>query len=57
MTDYVAIMLNGLFTGIGVILAHELYDAYKKYRKKIEEGLLKPDTNCEEKNGPKIPMR
>jgi hypothetical protein len=35
LTDYVAIMLNGVFTGIGVILAHELYDSFKKYRDKV----------------------
>lgn len=39
MTDYVAIVLNGLFTGIGVIIAHELWDTYKKYRAKIQEEL------------------
>jgi hypothetical protein len=38
--DYLAIILNGLFTGIGVILAHELYDAFKEYRKRIKESLL-----------------
>lgn len=36
MTDYVAIVLNGLFTGIGVILAHEFWDWFKDYRKHIK---------------------
>lgn len=36
LTDYVAIVLNGLFTGIGVILAHEFWDWFKEYRKRIE---------------------
>ena len=38
MTDYFAIVLNGLFTGIGVILAHEFWEWLTKYRKKVKEG-------------------
>jgi hypothetical protein len=37
MADYVAIMLNGLFTGVGVIVAHEMWDVIKEYRKKAKE--------------------
>lgn len=48
-TDYVAIVLQGLCTGIGVILAHELYDTYKKYRKKIEDELIKNNKKEDEK--------
>jgi hypothetical protein len=39
MTDYVGVILNGLFTGIGVILAHEFWDHIKEYRKKAERLL------------------
>ena len=39
MTDYLAIILNGLFTGIGVIIAHEVYDNFKKHRDKIKDIL------------------
>jgi hypothetical protein len=38
MTDYVAVMLNGVATGMGVLIAHELYDAFKNYRKHIKRG-------------------
>ena len=37
MIDYVAIILNGLFTGIGVIFAHELWDTVKEYRRKANK--------------------
>jgi hypothetical protein len=39
MTDYVAVILNGTFTGIGVIIAHEIYDSFKKHREKIKNML------------------
>lgn len=44
MADYMSIMLNGLFTGIGVIFAHEIWDVVKKYKERI-----KYDTNKKEK--------
>ena len=37
MVDYVAVILNGLFTGIGVIFAHELWDVVKEYRRKANK--------------------
>lgn len=37
MTDYVAIVLQGFSTGIGVIIAHEFYDYFKKYRERIKK--------------------
>ena len=39
MTDYFAIILNGLFTGIGVIIAHEIYNSFSKHREKIKNML------------------
>lgn len=51
MNDYIAVILNGLFTGIGVILAHEFWDIFREYRKKAKNMLnnngngLKKDTN------------
>jgi hypothetical protein len=39
MTDYVAIVLNGLFTGMGVIFAKELWDLYKKYQEKVKNEI------------------
>ena len=41
MTDYIGIILNGLFTGIGVILAHEAWDYFKGYRTKIGHEIKK----------------
>lgn len=46
MTDYVAVILNGTFTGIGVIIAHEIYDSFKKHREKIKNMM-----NNNKKNG------
>jgi hypothetical protein len=40
MVDYLQVILNGTFTGIGAIIAHELYDAFREYRKRIKESLL-----------------
>jgi hypothetical protein len=45
MADYISIMLNGLFTGIGVISANELWHKIKKYKEHIRY-----DVNKEEKN-------
>jgi hypothetical protein len=56
MTDYLAIVLNGLFTGIGVILAHEIYDAYKKYRKRIGDEFLGEKKQNEEDEYPQNPL-
>ena len=40
MTDYIAIMLNGLFTGFGVILANWLWAEYLEHRaKKIQQNV------------------
>jgi hypothetical protein len=47
MSDYVAIILNGLFTGIGVIFAHEFWDVVKGYRHKAKK-ILKNNFYIEE---------
>lgn len=49
MTDYVAVVLQGLFTGIGVILAHEFYDTFKKYRERFKNEIKTIVTNGEPK--------
>jgi hypothetical protein len=36
MTDYVAIALQGFSTGIGVIIAHEAWDVFKRYRARVK---------------------
>ena len=41
MTDYVAIVLNGLFTGLGVIFANQLWSWFTNYRKHIKEEAKK----------------
>jgi hypothetical protein len=46
MNDYIAVILNGLFTGIGVILAHELYDNFKEYRKKANKIINEVKNNA-----------
>lgn len=38
MTDYIAVGLNGFVTGFSVIVAHELWDVVKEYRKKLRES-------------------
>jgi hypothetical protein len=38
MTDYLAVMLNGIATGMGVLIAHELYEAFKNSRKHLKRG-------------------
>jgi hypothetical protein len=48
MTDYWGITLNGLFTGIGVILAHEFYNTFRKYKDTIKKGLFLPFEGEEE---------
>ena len=35
MVDYFAIFLNGIATGMGVLMAHELWEMLKKYRDKV----------------------
>ncbi len=45
MNDYVVVMLNGLFTGMGVILAHELYDNIKEYHKKANKIIKEVKNN------------
>jgi hypothetical protein len=37
MTDYVAIALQGFSTGIGVIIANEVWNVFKKYRERVKE--------------------
>ncbi len=37
MTDYVAIALQGFSTGIGVIMAHEFWEYFKKYRERVKQ--------------------
>jgi hypothetical protein len=36
MTDYVAIALQGFSTGIGVILANEVWQWFSKYRSHVK---------------------
>jgi hypothetical protein len=45
MNDYVAVILNGLFTGIGVILAHEFYDNFKEYHKRVNKIIKEVKNN------------
>ena len=37
MTDYLAVCLNGIATGVGVLIAHEAWDVFKKYRERIRK--------------------
>lgn len=36
MTDYVGVALQGFSTGLGVIFAHELWNWFKRHRKKLK---------------------
>jgi hypothetical protein len=36
MTDYFAIALSGFSTGIGVIIANEVWNVVKKYRERVQ---------------------
>lgn len=40
MTDYVGVMLNGLCTGLGVILAQKLWYYYEHYSKRIKKETM-----------------
>jgi hypothetical protein len=35
------VMLNGISTGIGVIIAHEFYDTIKKYQERVKNNFIK----------------
>ena len=39
MNDYIAIMLNGICTGMGVIIAHELWNNIREYHRKANNIL------------------
>jgi hypothetical protein len=36
MTDYLGIALSGFSTGIGVIVANEVWSVFKKYRERVK---------------------
>jgi len=36
MTDYFGIALSGFSTGIGVIIANEVWNVFKKYRERVK---------------------
>ena len=45
MVDYVAIVLNGTCTGVGVIIAHKLWDTISNYHKKANNILKEVKNN------------
>jgi hypothetical protein len=50
MADYVAIMLNGFSTGLGVIAAHEFYEWFKKHGLKKSIKIIKENKEAYDNN-------
>jgi hypothetical protein len=45
MVDYIAMIINAAFTGIGVALGNEIYTWFKERRGRIKEKLIKNESS------------
>jgi hypothetical protein len=41
MVDYFSVFLNGIATGMGVLMAQSIYNSFKKYREHMKNGAKK----------------